>query len=34
MWVMWMHPMELLDDVYHVETHFGVFGGNIIVDAR
>jgi hypothetical protein len=30
----WMHPMELLDDVCHVETRFGVFGDNVIVDAR
>jgi hypothetical protein len=30
----WIHPMELLDDVCHVETRFDVFGGNIIVNAR
>jgi hypothetical protein len=30
----WMHPMELLGDVGHVESHFSPFGDSIIVDAR
>jgi hypothetical protein len=30
----WMHPMELLGDVGHVESHFGPFGDNVSVCAR
>ena len=26
--------MELLDDVGHVESHFGLFGGSVSVGAR
>jgi hypothetical protein len=29
-----MHPMELLDDVRHVESHFGLFGHSVSVGAR
>jgi hypothetical protein len=29
-----MHPMELLGDVGHVESHFFPFGDNISVSAR
>jgi hypothetical protein len=28
------HPMELLGDVGHMESYFGLFGDAIIVDAR
>jgi hypothetical protein len=27
----WMHPMQLLGDVGHVESHFGPFGNNVSV---
>jgi hypothetical protein len=30
----WMHPMELLGDVDHVESHFGPFRDNVCVGAR
>jgi hypothetical protein len=30
----WMHPMELLDDMGHVESRFGLFGDSANVDAR
>jgi hypothetical protein len=30
----WTHPMELLDDVRHVESHFGLFGDSASVSAR
>ena len=30
----WMHPMEHLGDVGHVESRFGLFGDNISVGAR
>ena len=30
----WTHPMELLGDVGHVESHFGPFGDSASVDAR
>jgi hypothetical protein len=30
----WMHPMELLGDVGHVETRFGLFRDSISVGAR
>jgi hypothetical protein len=29
-----MHPMELLGDVGHVESHFGPFGDSVSVSAR
>jgi hypothetical protein len=29
-----MHPLELLGDVGHVESHFGLFGDSVSVDAR
>ena len=29
-----MHPMELLGDVGHVESHFGPFGVSVSVGAR
>jgi hypothetical protein len=29
-----MHPMELLGDVGHVESHFGLFGDSVSVGAR
>jgi hypothetical protein len=28
------HPMKLLGDVGHVESHFGLFGDNANLDAR
>ena len=30
----WMHPMELLGDVGHVESHFFLFGYSVSVGAR
>jgi hypothetical protein len=30
----WMHPMELLGDMGHVESHLALFGGNVSVNAR
>jgi hypothetical protein len=30
----WMHPMELLGDVGHVESCFGPFGDSVNVSAR
>ena len=30
----WMRPMELLGDVGHVESHFGLLGDNVGVGAR
>ena len=30
----WMHPMELLGDVGHVESHFFLFGDSVSVGAR
>jgi hypothetical protein len=30
----WTHPMELLGDVGHVESHLGLFGGSVSVSAR
>jgi hypothetical protein len=30
----WMHPMELLGHVGHVESRFGLFGDNVSVRAR
>jgi hypothetical protein len=29
-----MHPIELLGDVGHVESHFAPFGGIVSVSAR
>jgi hypothetical protein len=29
-----MHPMELLDDVGHVESGFGPFGDSVCVGVR
>jgi hypothetical protein len=29
-----MHPMELRDDVHHVESRFGLFGHSVSVGAR
>jgi hypothetical protein len=30
----WNHLIELLGDVGHVESHFGLFGDSVSVDAR
>jgi hypothetical protein len=30
----WMHPMELLGDVGHLDSHFGPFGDIVSVNAR
>jgi hypothetical protein len=30
----WMHPMELLGDIGHVESRFGLFGDSVSVVAR
>jgi hypothetical protein len=30
----WTHPMELLGDVGHVESRFGLFGDSASVSAR
>ena len=30
----WVHPMELLSDVGHVESGFGPFGDSVSVRAR
>jgi hypothetical protein len=30
----WMHLMELLGDVGHMESHFGTFGDSVSVGAR
>ena len=30
----WTHPMELLGDVGHVESHFIPFGDSVSVGAR
>ena len=32
--IVWMHPMELLADVGHVESSFGLFGDGVSVSAR
>ena len=29
-----MHPIELLDDVCHMESHFGLFGDSVSLGAR
>ena len=31
--VFWTHPMELLGDVGHVKSHFGLFGDSVGIDA-
>ena len=30
----WTHPMELVDDVCHMESRFGLFGDNVSFGAR
>jgi hypothetical protein len=30
----WTHPIELLGDVGHTESHFGPFGDSVSVGAR
>ena len=30
----WKHPIELLDDVCHIESHFGLFGDSVSFGAR
>jgi hypothetical protein len=30
----WMHPMDLLGDVGHVESHFSLFEYNVSVSER
>ena len=30
----WTHPMELVGDVCHVESHFFLFGDSVSVGAR
>jgi len=30
----WMHPMELVDDMCHMESHFGLFGESVSFCAR
>ena len=30
----WTHPMELLDEVYHMESHFGPVEDSISFGAR
>jgi hypothetical protein len=30
----WMHPMELLGGVVHMESYFGAFGDSVSVGAR
>ena len=32
--IVWMHPMELLGDMGHVESHFFLFGDSVSVGAR
>ena len=32
--IVWMHPMELLSDVGHVEPRFHPFGDSVSVGAR
>jgi hypothetical protein len=29
----WTHPIELLSDLGHVESHFGLFGDSVSVGA-
>ena len=30
----WMHPMEILDDVCHMKSRFGLFGDSVSFSAR
>jgi len=30
----WMHPMELLDNVCHMESRFGLFGDSVSFGVR
>ena len=32
--IVWTHPMELLGDMGHVESHFFLFGDTVSVGAR
>ena len=32
--IVWMHPIELLGDMGHAESHFFPFGDNVSVGAR
>ena len=32
--IIWTHPMELLGDMGHVESHFFPFGDSVSVSAR
>ena len=32
--IVWTHPMELLGDKGHVESHFFLFGDSVSVGAR
>ena len=32
--ILWTHPMELLGDMGHVESHFFPFGDSVSVGAR
>jgi hypothetical protein len=32
--LLWLHPVELLGDVGHVESRFGPFGDSVSVGAR
>ena len=32
--IVWMHPMELLGDMGHMESHFFPFGDSVSVGAR
>ena len=32
--IVWTHPMELLGDMGHVESHFFLFGDRVSVGAR
>ena len=32
--IVWTHPMELLGDMGHVESHFFLFGDSVSVGAR
>ena len=32
--IVWTHPMEILGDLGHVESHFFLFGDSVSVGAR
>jgi hypothetical protein len=32
--IIWMHPMDLLSDIGHVESRFNPFGESVSVSAR